>query len=140
MSCVRYSSESIQRAVARIVLSTRDAVFTVNVNWNGDNRQWNFNCYSLGDNRWNEGNRAFSRNSIFLPHLRGSFCFQSLLPTTEHPSHFLQVFRKQDVFLVVKQFQFPTDTQKELECVHLFHGKYECAQFFFLALIACNKQ
>jgi hypothetical protein len=34
-------------------------VRTVNVNWNSDNRKWNFNANEFDDNQWNDGNRVF---------------------------------------------------------------------------------
>ena len=44
-----------------------DEVFAVNVNWNAGDRKWNVNANRLDDNRWNAGNRAFSRNSTISP-------------------------------------------------------------------------
>jgi len=48
---------------------------TVNVNWNDDG--WNVNANSVENpNRWNDGNRVFSRNCCFSPAtLWREFCF-----------------------------------------------------------------
>lgn len=58
----------------------------VNVNWNDDG--WNANANVLDDNRWNDDNQVFSRNSETFSHLRGSFLFQALLPAVQHPANF----------------------------------------------------
>ncbi|MEK9179986.1 MAG: hypothetical protein AAB897_01060 [Patescibacteria group bacterium] len=42
---------------------------TVNVNWNGDG--WNANANALDDNRWNDDNQVFSRNSYGSPACAG---------------------------------------------------------------------
>ena len=40
--------------------------FTVNVNWNSDNRKWNVNFWQFDDNQWNVENVVFSRKSLFI--------------------------------------------------------------------------
>lgn len=40
--------------------------FTVNVNWNSDNRKWNVNLWKFDDNEWNAENVVFSRTSLYL--------------------------------------------------------------------------
>lgn len=59
MSQVRFSPESILRAVVWMVSGTRVAGCVVNVNWNSDNRKWNVNTWKLDDDNWNAGHRAF---------------------------------------------------------------------------------
>ncbi len=59
MSQIRFSLESILKAVVWMVSGTRVAGCVVNVNWNSDNRKWNVNTWKLDDDNWNAGNRAF---------------------------------------------------------------------------------
>jgi len=47
------------------------------VNWNSDDREWNLNANRTDENRWNAGNRVFSRR---LPDvLPGAFAPGSFL-------------------------------------------------------------
>jgi ribonuclease HI len=61
--------------------ASRTYVFGLNANWNDD---WNGNGWNVNvnrfdnDNRWNAGNRFFSRNYFFLPLHSGSFHEPSL--------------------------------------------------------------
>ena len=92
MSQIRFSLESILRAVVRIVSGTRVAGCVVNVNWNSDNRKWNVNTWKLDDDNWNAGNRAFGRNSRISPALSvREFSFQ------DHASNRQASFRSQRV-------------------------------------------
>ena len=77
-SRIRYSSESSQRAVVWTAFGTR-TLRAVNVNWNDDG--WNVNANSVSNpNRWNDGNRVFSRNCcISLAYGAGVFCSMPLL-------------------------------------------------------------
>lgn len=53
--------------------------FAVNVNWNPDDAQWNFNAYPRDAHRWNPGDRAFGNCELFLPALLvGSFVSKPL--------------------------------------------------------------
>jgi hypothetical protein len=67
MSQVKYSPKSNQWAVIRMALVTISEVFAANVNWNSDNRQWNFNANQLDDNQWNDDNRVLVATHKFLP-------------------------------------------------------------------------
>lgn len=47
-----------------------ESAFVVNVNWNSWNGNWNVNTYKRDDNKWNDGVRVFSPETIkFLPWL-----------------------------------------------------------------------
>lgn len=41
------------------------------------NDDWNANANTIDDNRWNDDNRVFSRNSLSFSRPRGSFLFQA---------------------------------------------------------------
>ncbi len=68
MSQIRFNPESIQGMVIWMVSCVRisSVLRAVNVNWNGDG--WNVNANSVENpDRWNDGNRVFSRNCCFSP-------------------------------------------------------------------------
>ena len=44
-------------------------VVAVNMNWNADNREWNFNANDLDDDNWDDENCVFSRSLPVLPRL-----------------------------------------------------------------------
>ncbi len=89
MSRIRFNPKIIQRVVEWMAASTK--VFVVNVNWNRDNAKWNVNAWKLDENgQWSEGNRVLSRNHMFLPLSRGSFCLYALLPSPEHSTSFFK--------------------------------------------------
>lgn len=45
--------------------------FVVNVNWNADNGEWNVNTWNRNGNKWAEGKRVFSPETIeILPRLK----------------------------------------------------------------------
>src|SRR3989338_9032250 len=68
---IRYSSESIQRAVAWMALCTK-RFWAVNANWNVDNGGWNVNANRVyNPNRWNTGNQVVSRNFSIFSHSYG---------------------------------------------------------------------
>ena len=73
MPRIRYSPANSQGAVVWVV---PDTYFVVNVNWNSSNREWNVNTWQRDDNRWNEGKRVFSPETIsVLPTLVREFSF-----------------------------------------------------------------
>lgn len=62
----------------------------VNVNWNDADRNWNVNYWNPDDNV-NAGRRATRTVLLRLP--RGSFRFQTSLPTADHAPKFVSFFR-----------------------------------------------
>ncbi len=75
---------------------SRTLLWAVNAVWNSSYGGWNVNANSVENlNRWNAGNRVFSRNSLLSGHMRRRFyvpgfvCFAAspfLQPPTIFPS------------------------------------------------------
>lgn len=83
-------------------------LWAVNCNWNGNG--WNCNANSVDNpNEWNADNQVISRNYYFSSQLLrlGIFCLQPFLPPTNHSAEFLEMLRKNDVLLIIKDLHFP---------------------------------
>lgn len=87
-----------------------------------DNGQLNVNVNSLeNDNVWN----AKYRNRIVVPKLsmflldprRGVFLFKTFLPPAEHPTDFIQLSGKFNIFFILNTFVFPSNLEKKFHTV-----------------------
>ena len=103
MSQIQYSSKSIQGAVVRMAFGTR-MLRAVNANWNANDSGWNLNANSVSNpNRWNDGNRVFSRNCcIFSLFMWREFCFQD-----PFSNRLASVRFRQAISTVLRIFSYP---------------------------------
>lgn len=107
----------------------------VNVNWNDGN--WNVDDWDRDDIRWSGGKRVFSpENERFLPALlSGSFLLQSLPPTADLPTYFLDTFRKKSVFFIIQNVQLPGYPKQKLEHIDAHYSPVKRRQLLFFSLI-----
>lgn len=108
MSRIIFNPENAQWMVAQMALGTRVAGYVVNVNWNGDDREWNVNAWKLDDDNWNAGNRAFSRNSHGSPTPSvWEFSFQYLFATLQASCQSQRGVRTGKHISYYRGFEFP---------------------------------
>ncbi len=117
-------------------------VVAVNLNWNGDEWNWNANDFDNG-NDWNAGNVLlfFETVHVFtksLPSVYGGVLFFSsklrshiIFPSAKHSSHLADLQRDIGVTRILDKFIFPGNLEKIFQKVSLIDSAHDKRIFIF---------